>query len=383
MDLRTLIPLFLGLWAAVFFFGSEDGSFGNFADVGSAGSDRMAESVGEPGFMSRFFQKSDQFMSDMSGPGVMKAGGMRGGAVQGPDDSRIAPATVFTAYRPARESDMPADAMAVPVVEGCTPRRPQAGEAVHVLAASTAEAPAPIYPLNYRQMDYDIELMLKQSLRGSELSRSREARRKGFKVHDVAVTDISAPVHLVLQSNQTAILWNIHLAPGARVAHVTLLGGTHHGVANLPEGAGLEVMTRTELLACDTDMWFVPPEGALIYQSAETIDDAKSSLSAWLRRAQLWDGWVQARFGVSAGKGLVDDKELTAYLAGPLPAAETARAVYTPLEGARLHVSEADHILAGKTWRDDYFNVLRQYAEQAAGAELSTLHPVIHQRVTQ
>ncbi|MBK6469073.1 MAG: hypothetical protein IPF96_21435 [Rhodobacter sp.] len=47
-----------------------------------------------------------------------------------------------------------------------------------------------------------------------------------FTAFDVAVTETEKPVYLVLQaSGGTRMLWNIHLAPGAQVERVVLLGG--------------------------------------------------------------------------------------------------------------------------------------------------------------
>ena len=50
-----------------------------------------------------------------------------------------------------------------------------------------------------------------------------------YQSYDVAVTEVSAPVYLVLQTGPGNRIWNIHAAPGVRIERVVLLGGDQVG----------------------------------------------------------------------------------------------------------------------------------------------------------
>ncbi len=66
---------------------------------------------------------------------------------------------------------------------------------------------------------------------GSKMFSNTKAtlRDNSFDAYDVVVTETAKPVYLVLQSMDALRIWNLHLAPGARLERVVLLGGFEAG----------------------------------------------------------------------------------------------------------------------------------------------------------
>jgi len=367
MDFRTLIGAVVGLIAAAWLVtGLQDTTETVSLAVDGQGAVTAPSS---PSLFERIGGFTNSLVVGSS------SGAASGAAYVRPDYSLGEASEIFTRYRRADRRDLPGSLGTLEPVDGCDVARPDAEHAAHALVTSEARANVPIYPFNRDDMDYDIKLVLRKALFAKDPTFGGDARRAAMPVYDVAVTDTSAPVHLVLQTAGQRAIWNVHLAPGVAVARVALLGGDHVGLAGVEASVPVDLMTNRELARCDVHVSFPAPQDHIIYRSvAQGHLQAKASLAAWQARDAAWVGWVERQFGV-ASAGPAEVETVTAFLAGPVPASKSERAVFTPVKGESLRLSPSDHVFAGAEWSDAYEAAVIDHVEALAGMPLDELAP--------
>lgn len=171
-----------------------------------------------------------------------------------------------------------------------------------------------------------------------------------FDAFDVAVTETGKPVYLVLQGRGGNRLWALHLAPGAQLERVVLLGGNQAGVAHLPDGVPVEVMREDEMAACGLPGPAYPLNpGALLFQSLEAgvldQEEASATLAMIDAKVQDYDRWFRSAFGVSALETMAGNWDGgSVAVAGPLPATPEARAVWHPLTQAQAWITADTYV---------------------------------------
>lgn len=205
-----------------------------------------------------------------------------------------------------------------------------------------------------------------------------------FRVHDIAVTETSAPVHLVLQTYVAGnVLYNFHLAPGAVVSGVSMLGGDANAVANLADGVPVAVMTGRALRDCGVPMAdALRGEAGIEAQirdrkltSEEDIAAARAALAA---RVEAHDTWFRAQFGVRPLEGRIGYSFAEVTLVGPVPESPKAAPEYRPLTGASV-IAQAQEFFKVEglhDWPQAYRDeVVRIGTELAGGDPLVVVRP--------
>jgi hypothetical protein len=172
------------------------------------------------------------------------------------------------------------------------------------------------------------------------------------------VTEVAAPVFLVLQTGPGNRIWNIHAAPGVRIERVVLLGGDQVGVANLDPVVPVEVILKDGLAACGIRPALPLNAGHALRTAAAAGDaGALADLAALDADVAAYDQWFRDSFGIPAGASRVGFERGTVALVGPLPGGEVAETgpelVPTPtfasLGGAKI-----------RTTQDAFFEIPRQ-----------------------
>ena len=364
MDLKQVVLALAGICAAIVVLTQFDGN----------------RDEGAPGMLTALMESSDQLVGAAAG---FESGQPGGGAALLPDGRKVAPGDVLTSYRPARKSDQPAQIVELALAAGCE-HAPAEGSIVYAFASGTARAQAPLYPVDRADLDYDIERLISWRMGGNERpANTGDGRRLGMPVFDVAVTETSAPVTLVLQTTGRSAVWNIHRAVDASVAQVVLLGGNHAAVAGLEAEIPVTALDAEALGACGTELSFPPPENHVIHSSvAIGIREAEASLSAWAARDRAWATWVETQFGVGAGLP-PEDKSATAFVAGPVPGTPEGRAAFSPIHGSTVRMIPADHVFSGKGWKDQYREAVTRHAEAIVGQPLENIMPETVERAAQ
>ena len=167
-----------------------------------------------------------------------------------------------------------------------------------------------------------------------------------FQHYDVVVTETQQPVYLVLNTASSGSqLWNIHLAPGARLERVVLLGGAQAGVVNLPPGVPVEVMLNDAATTCRIPPAVYPLNaGHMLFQSLEAghlkVEEAEETLGRITAANATWDRWFRTAFGVTANATMAGGwHEGNISVVGPVPATSEGRAVYTSLSGGLAQIT--------------------------------------------
>jgi hypothetical protein len=254
---------------------------------------------------------------------------------------------VITGYSTRVAKDVPAEITTIRPIMGCLLTPPLKGSAVgHVVAGQSdlrlglltyddtdLATAVQAFVDAYRQADPDstVEVTVPDHL--------------AYQSYDVVVTDVSAPVYLVLQTGPGNRIWNIHAAPGVRIERVVLLGGDQAGVANLDPVVPVEVLVDAELEACGIRPALPLNTGHATQQAAATGDAGAVASTARLEEdSQAYGQWFLDSFGVPAAASRAGFDHGTISLVGPVPGGEgpdlIPKAVFAGIAGAKIRTTQ-------------------------------------------
>jgi hypothetical protein len=255
---------------------------------------------------------------------------------------------------------IPAEITTIRAISGCKPTPPQAGTVVgHVMAA---DSDLGLSLLTYN--DQTLAAAVQQFVdvyRNVGMAKVEVGPGLAYQSYDVAVTETGSPVYLVLVNMYGHRVWNIHLAPGARVERVVLLGGGQAGVANLDPVVPVEVMSAMGLADCGIVPAYAANTGtdtAGAMAQAPGLGGDEAEAEAELKQAGLdalvtaWNTWFRDSFGVLADETRAGFDKGMVSVVGPLPGEADPKAVYAPIEGSRIRVTQ-----------DKYFEIRGQSAK--------------------
>lgn len=252
---------------------------------------------------------------------------------------------VFANWAPSVRADAPQVTGRLPLKQDCDLARP-AAEA-HVAMVDVDESPMQVGLQSWNAEAFRqavADLIKTQRSTGSLRGTAKRYVDAGgrYDAVDVAVTE-QAPVHLLLMGGARAKLWNLHLAEGARLSGVTLLGGSEDALANLPEGVPVEILSRVAMAKCGgREAYSYDPEGFFYsnYRAGVVPQDEFERMNAEQDAfAAAWADWMQAQFGISPEGARIGYATGVAALIGPLPAPE-ARVAWQSPAGAPVQVAD-------------------------------------------
>jgi len=280
-------------------------------------------------------------------------------------------------WRPADADEVADTIQLLNIARGCTMPAPAAGARVVNLMVEHPETKAGLW-------SYDEADLLKgvrkwfRNIRGHE-----DARLPGpmasheFRVHDIAITETDQPVHLVLQNLAAGnILYNLHLAPGARVSGVSMLGGAANAVANIAPGVPVAAMDRATLRGCGAAQARTVRLEADIakrlrdHQLRESEVEAGRAEAA--ARVSAFNDWFDAQFGIRSEDTLVGMSYAEVSLIGPVPDDPSKDGPrYAPLAGAYVVAQTEQYFKAAgrHDWPDAYQADVVATATQLAGGD--------------
>lgn len=285
---------------------------------------------------------------------------------------------VISGYTTRVGSDVPAELTTIRPISGCRPTPPLAGtELGHVTGGGT-ELALPI--LTYNDSDLAAGVQVFANLyRDSGMAQVRPPAELAYSVYDVAVTETRAPVYLVLESGVRNRIWNIHLAEGARIERVVLLGGTHSGVANLDPVVPVEVLPGDALAACGIAPAYPLNSGHRFFEvlangPGSYKEKAEADFALMQERIAAYDTWFRDTFGVPAGETRAGFGG-TISVVGPQPGAADPKAVYAPVQGSRIRTTQDAYVeIKGQVAEgEDFASRVRAIATTFAFGDLANL----------
>jgi len=307
------------------------------------------------------------FVEDIVGPNglIGQGGNVKAGAVaadflvDGPDGLlATGPIAATSGNLPVFISDVLSGhqsdvAQAFPVavttirpILGCLLTPPQPGSLVGHATGSGTSLPMALVSYNDADLAKGVaEFVDRYRKRGIAAPVSGDAF--AFQAQDIVVTETAAPVYLVLENMGGNRIWNIHLAEGARVERVVLLGGAQSGVANLDPVVPVEVILDDGLAECGIRPAYPLNASHRLLQPG---GDADAAMVA--EAAADYDIWFRDSFGVTASASRVGFVAGTVAVIGPSPGPAGPKASYAEITGAEI-----------RTTQDRYFEIVGQVAE--------------------
>jgi hypothetical protein len=311
--------------------------------------------------------------------------------IDGPDGFKIeGPIAAMTGNRPALIKDVidgystqvgstsPAELMTIRPISGCRLTPPLEGTAVGHVTAGTTGLELPI--LTYNDTDLAAAVQSFVNLyRESGKTDVAPPAELSYEVYDVAVTEMRAPVYLVLESSVRNRVWNIHLAPGARIERVILLGGVHSGVANLDPVVPVEVLPAAALAACGIQPAYALNPGHRFFQElangpAPLKAEAEAKFSDMQDSIAAYNTWFRDSFGVRAEETRAGFGG-TISVIGPLPGDGVSKATYSSIQGSRVRMTQDDYVeVQGQAAAGEDFSArVKAIATSFAFGDLATL----------
>lgn len=251
---------------------------------------------------------------------------------------------VLTAQKTRLKAAKPADVLGLEEVAGCTFTPPRPGSLVaHARIGGDSGLDLGLATYGDADLAKAVQVLVNVYRSGGGLHRSSLSDLR-YQSYDIAVTETAGPVYLVLETGPQSRVFNLHLAPGARVERVVLIGGDQIGVANLPEGVPVEAMRAAKAENCGFRPFYALNPGHLFYQSiaagAIRSDEAEEKKRHFAELEATWDATFRQAFGTGAKESLAGGWDSgTVAVAGGIPATPEGRAVYAPIDGAVLRVT--------------------------------------------
>lgn len=206
---------------------------------------------------------------------------------------------------------------------------------------------------------------------------------------DVVLTDTSQPIYLVLQSTAGKIVWNLHLAPKVKLAHVVTVTNGKAAVSGLPAKTGLQAMNLKDFAVksdyggasslpsdCRAMPWRLPTPDWGLWKRAErnTITTSKERINTSIERHAAFKQWYKRALGADAAADTVVINSAAHILLGPVP---EAKLTYRAVGDQRLNIPKSDHIFTGdRTTRDE--RITQMHSDlllSAIGGNIDSLWP--------
>lgn len=261
---------------------------------------------------------------------------------------------VITGYTTKVSKDIPSEITTIRPILGCQLTQPLAGSVIGHVTSGASDVQLAMRTYSDAHLAAEVQVFV-NVYRETGVESPFIGDGPAYEAYDVAVTETRAPVYLVLETRYGNRIWNIHLAPGARIERVVLLGGAQAGVANLDPVVPVEVILGDGLAACGINPAYPLNDGHLFYQSmangAMSPEEAEEKLARINTAVDAYDTWFRDSFGVEAVQSRVGFDGGTISVIGPVPGETEPKAVFAPMTGAKI-----------RTTQDQFFEISGQVA---------------------
>ncbi|MFN3993584.1 MAG: hypothetical protein ACK4IU_11825 [Tabrizicola flagellatus] len=262
-------------------------------------------------------------------------------------------ADVLKGHETRIDRDIPAEVTTIRPISGCKPTPPTQEALVGHVTAGSSGLETALLTYGDRVLADAVQVFV-NSYRQTGSGTVSAQTELAYEAYDVAVTETARPVYLVLLNFHGHQIWNIHLAEGARVERVVLLGGEQAGVANLDPVVPVEVLPAEALAACGLAPAYPLNPGHRFFEVLTSgpesyRKEAEVKYAAMQEAILAWNTWFRDTFGVSAEEIRAGFDEGMVSVVGPVPGEAGPLAVYAPIRGARI-----------RTTQDTYFEIRGQ-----------------------
>ena len=256
--------------------------------------------------------------------------------------------------------EIPAEIMTIRPITGCKLTAPLDGTLVGHVTAGDSGLDLALQTYNDKTLASAVQGFV-NSYRAAGMGQVADGAGITYQSYDVAVTETARPVYLVLLNFRGHRIWNIHLAPGARVERVVLVGGDQAGVANLDPVVPVEVIPAAGLADCGLSPAYALNPGHRFFEvlrdgPGSYKEEAEAKLALMEAGIAAWNTWFRDSFGVLADETRAGFDAGMVSVVGPLPGEEDPKAVYAPIEGARIRMTQDKYFeIRGQSPKEESF----------------------------
>lgn len=260
---------------------------------------------------------------------------------------------VISGYSSRVAGEVPAEITTIRPIMGCLVTPPLTGTVVGHVVAGQSDLALGLLTYGDGDLAAAVQAFVDEYRQADtpETVAVQVPERLAYQSYDVVVTEVSAPVYLVLQTGPGNRIWNVHVAPGARIERVVLLGGNQVGVANLDPVVPVEVILGDGLAACGIRPALPLNAGNALFADATEGDAAAVAQIARLEAdVRAYGQWFLDTFGLQAAASRAGFDRGTVSLVGPVPGGAdpelTPKAAYAAIGGSKI-----------RTTQDAYFEI--------------------------
>lgn len=330
------------------------------------GAGRVLDRIAPGGTAGRSGTEPGDFLRDAA-EGVLAEGAI----AAGPGNAPVFLRDVITGYTTRIDADAPTGITLIRPVLGCRLTPPSAASVIGHVTAGASGVRTALKTYNDRQLAAAVQAFV-DHYRKTGAPDPAPPGAPAYEAYDVAVTETRAPVYLVLETGPGNRLWNIHLAPGARIERVVLLGGDQAGVANLDPVVPVEVLLRDGLDNCGIRPAYPLNPGHDLFRAVAdgrlSAAEAEAQLAERLEAVDRYDTWFHDSFGVKAAASRVGYDAGTISVIGPVPGEGQPKAVYASIRGSDIRMTQdsffeiAGQVPAGEDFASRAAAIARAFA---------------------
>jgi len=338
--------------------------FGNGGEMRSVGGPSDARLVADP----EKTRRAEFYGWKVEHPGVI-----------GPGDEVHLVQSVLDGVPMKQTPETPGEILARPADAGCSAPQGAAGGKLVKVQVFDGLQPSGYHAVTDRDLASGAEDFVARLQRAADPAEERPSgESRPVPVVNVAITDESAPLLLVLQAAGAPLLWNLHATPGVEVSGIVVVGGPGSAVHPLEPTTPVTFLDIAEGCAPQPAR-AAQPWWDMFHRPGAGSGDFEERNSA---RHAVYEAWFATTFGEASEPGTLGAWAANHVLVGPLPASPEARAAYRPLDGARIVAHDGPLLYAEPARRREADIAARRYAlaEAAAGGDLSIINPAPMER---
>jgi hypothetical protein len=262
-------------------------------------------------------------------------------------------------------------------LKGCKFPGPANGEKVVHLAADHHESLVNLYTYSADDVHNAAKQFVTRWLeRGREPQIQNLTEGLQYKKTNVILTDTSAPLHVVL-SSQDRIIYNFQIGPGVTVAAVSIIAAGQAGVANLPATVKLSILDSPSVKLCSAHPIRKPRRD---WNLARYARDGDRNFAAQMDRVKAahdkFNAYFLANFGVGSEERIASGEHIGNFLVGPIPKDMKSRPAYKPVAASEILMTRPEYFFAGPNaeFGKQFAGRVRKAAEPLAGGNLASLN---------
>ncbi len=199
--------------------------------------------------------------------------------------------------------------------------------------------------------------------------------RSGLGVSNIVITETEAPVHLVLGS-RSKVIYNLVVAPDARVSAISLIAADDSGLANVPKGAQISYIGPGLARSCNAIPHVRPTPHWQISRLAQRETNSREALNNLTALYSRFDTYFRNNFNQASEKHFISGERITHFLIGPPPSDLSKRVPFKSIAESTVLITRPENIITGN--REDFRKALaekvRPVAERMASGSLASLN---------